>query len=112
MPEMTEKEKKIASNARQMGNAFEHATMQFQAKKNCKSCRGRGFLTRTFPLGKDEEGNKQMAVNKTLCHCATEIIKLEPDKEKTVNTPSPDECFVPKVSQEVKQYASKAVPSF
>lgn len=85
--------------------------MQFQAKSNCKSCYGRGFLDRTWPVGKTKDGKKEMMHNKTLCHCATEIKR-----------PEPDECVVPKVSKDVlddpngvmilkkKEYASVAVP--
>lgn len=71
--------------------------LQFVARKNCKTCYGRGFVLRTTPLGRD--GKKKMSRNKTLCHCATEIKK-----------PEPDECVVPKVSSESKQYATKAQP--
>ncbi len=70
------------------------------AKPNCKSCLGRGFVTRTIPTGK--KGKKEMAKNKTLCHCATEI-----------KTPGPDECVVPKVANDRHkeiQYAHNAIP--
>ncbi len=70
--------------------------MEFQAKANCKSCRGSGFVTRSFPKN---DGKKGMVTQKTLCHCATEIIK-----------PEPEEAVVPKVSSDLKQYACKAVP--
>lgn len=75
--------------------------IKFLAKKNCKTCRGRGFVTRTHPLGKDNKGVKQMSKHKTLCRCVTEI-----------KTPEPDECVVPKVAAEVreKQYACAAQP--
>jgi hypothetical protein len=107
---------------------------QFQAKKNCRTCYGRGFITRTFPIGTKKSGRKKDDVKeshgmKTLCHCATEIPKEEAEPVLKVNTPSPDECFVPKIapegsevrennvmlvksgSKEKKQYASRAVPS-
>lgn len=62
---------------------MEEAPVRFLAKKNCKTCFGRGFVTRTWPA---RTGTKEMHANKTLCHCATEI-----------KTPEPDECVVPKV---------------
>jgi hypothetical protein len=104
--------------------------VQFQAKKNCKTCYGRGFITRTFPIGTKQSGRKKDDVKeshgmKTLCHCASEIIEEKPEPVLKVNTPSPDECFVPKIAPEGsevreyakealrrKQYASRAVPSF
>jgi hypothetical protein len=90
---------------------LEEAPIKFLAKQNCKTCFGRGFVTRTYPSGK---GNKGMHKNKTLCHCVTEI-----------NTPEPDECVVPTVTKDVldsdmangvmsikkmKSYASTAQP--
>jgi hypothetical protein len=80
--------------------------VKFLAKANCKQCRGRGFVTRTWPIG----GKKQMTKRKTLCRCVTEI-----------KTPEPDECVVPKVAKNLdalgdihmkplKQYASAAQP--
>lgn len=73
--------------------------IKYVAKKNCKECYGRGFVTRTLPIGKDAQGNKQMHKNKTLCHCVTEI-----------KTPEPDECVVPKVANGQAEYASAAQP--
>ncbi len=70
------------------------APIKFLAKKNCKSCLGRGYITRTYPTG----GRKLMNKHKTLCHCVTEI-----------KTPEPDECVVPKVAKDVqdaKDFAS------
>lgn len=76
------------------------APIKFLAKKNCKDCFARGFVTRTTPMGKDKNGEKKMSKHKTLCHCVTEI-----------KTPEPDECVVPKVAtNEPKQYASTAQP--
>ncbi len=49
---------------------------KFLAKKNCKTCYGRGFIVRTQPI----KGKKKMTKHKTLCHCATEINTPEPDK--------------------------------
>ena len=84
------------------------APIKFLAKANCKSCYGRGFITRTHPTGM---GNKAMSHHKTLCYCVTEI-----------KTPEPDECVVPKVAKDIdalcdihmkpepKQYASTAQP--
>lgn len=67
------------------------APIKFLAKKNCKGCLGRGFITRTTPMGKDEYGNKKMSKHKTLCYCVTEI-----------KTPEPDECVVPRVAKDVQ----------
>ncbi len=69
----------------------------FKAKASCKDCYGRGFIMRSLPTGR----NKKKVVNKTLCHCATEIKK-----------PEPDECVVPKVVNGPKpiEYASSAIP--
>jgi hypothetical protein len=74
--------------------------VKFEAKKNCKSCYGRGFITRTIPTGK-----KKMASQQTLCHCATEILP-----EKSESIVSDEEVVVPKVKQEDKTYASMARP--
>lgn len=73
--------------------------IRFLAKKNCKHCRERGFVTRTYPIGKG--GDKKMSSRKTLCPCVTEI-----------KTPEPDECVVPKVanSEQLKTYACAAQP--
>ncbi len=75
--------------------------IKFVAKKNCKHCRERGFVIRTYPLGKDAKGEKQMSSRKTLCQCVTEI-----------KTPEPDECVVPKVAEpeQPKIYANSAQP--
>jgi hypothetical protein len=76
------------------------APVKFLAKRNCKDCYGRGFVTRTTPMGRDENGEKKMSKHKTLCHCVTEI-----------KTPEPDECVVPKVAtNEPKVYANSAQP--
>lgn len=64
---------------------MEEEPIKFLAKAKCKSCYGRGFITRTYPDGR---GDKKMHKHKTLCHCATEI-----------KTPEPDECVVPKVAK-------------
>lgn len=84
----------------------EEQGVQFQAKKNCKTCHGRGYIIRTFPIGTVKSGRKKDDVKeshgmKTLCHCATEILKEEPEPVLKVNTPSPDESFVPKVAGNV-----------
>lgn len=73
--------------------------IKFLAKANCKHCRGRGFVTRTHPMGRD--GKKKMSSHKTLCQCVTEI-----------KTPEPDECVVPKAAtdQPKKIYACAAQP--
>jgi hypothetical protein len=74
------------------------APVKFLAKKGCKVCYERGFVTRTVPLGKDKFGKKKMSAYKTLCPCVTEI------KE-----PEPDECVVPKLAKDLedaKDFAS------
>jgi hypothetical protein len=90
---------------------MEEAPIQFEAKKNCKHCRGSGFLTHTTPMGAERSGRKKddkkiMSKHKKLCHCAKEI------KE-----PKPDECVVPKVASTLPEridnivhYASGAIP--
>jgi hypothetical protein len=77
--------------------------IEFAAKAKCKDCRGSGYVTRSTPKN---DGQKGMYLNKTLCHCAVEIKK-----------PEPDECVVPKVAEansglvaEKKHYASAAIP--
>jgi hypothetical protein len=79
--------------------AVKEEPIKFLAKANCKHCRGRGFVTRTHPIGKD--GQKKMSKRKTLCSCVTEI-----------KTPEPDECIVPKVAKDgpKKIYACAAQP--
>ncbi len=80
------------------GKDFEYGGMKFYAKKNCKSCRySPGFVTRTFPRS---DGLKGMYVQKTLCHCVTEV-----------KVPDANESVVPKVSEEAINYASQAVPT-
>ncbi len=75
---------------------FEFGGMKFYAKKNCKDCRYTpGFVSRSFPAN---DGNKGKYVQKTLCHCVTEV-----------KAPDANESVVPKVSHDI-HYASQAVP--
>jgi hypothetical protein len=78
------------------------AEIQFKAKPNCKTCYGRGFLTRTLPI---PTGRKKMVSQKTLCHCATEIT---PEKRESIV--SDEEVVVPKVKTTKKTYATMTRP--
>lgn len=97
-----------------MSKTFEYGGMNFYAKKNCKDCRYTpGFVNRSFPKN---DGKKGMYVQKTLCHCVTEV--KEPDANESV---------VPKVSKDALEdpngfmiikkpkhevhYASAAIPN-
>ncbi len=51
--------------------------IEFKFNAKCKACRGSGYITRSFPKN---DGKKGMVINKTLCHCAVEIKKPEPDE--------------------------------
>ncbi len=77
-------------------------SVHFKAKQNCKDCYGRGFITRTRPTG---QGRKKMHSQKTLCHCATEIL---PDKRESIV--SDEEVVVPRVKPEAKTYATMTRP--
>jgi hypothetical protein len=77
--------------------------IEFKAKQNCKTCYGRGFIVRSFPIAGSK---KAMRRQSTLCHCATEIL---PEKKESIV--SDEEVVVPKVKKTEKTYASMAHPS-
>lgn len=87
--------------------------MLYKAKLNCKTCYGRGFITRTRPTGgkKRVKGKlkSEMVSIKTLCPCATEIKQAGPDRESNITD---EEIVVPTVVDGMKRYANKTVPNF